>query len=105
MTLREQMERERDAFERRLAYLKEQLIAAAEVEESGANERPRCETPLATGPNGLCGSEEGLRRIIYTPIPYVAPEPKDTIHCPKHFGDAWKSDNAERAEPVKTAKD
>lgn len=64
--------------------------------------RPRCETPVVSGPNGICGSEEGLKKIIYTPSPIH--DLRDTVHCPRHFGDAWKNENAERAEPVRTAK-
>jgi hypothetical protein len=64
------------------------------------DERPHCETPVMSGPEGICGSEQGLKKIIYMPN-----DLRDTVHCPKHFGDAWKNDRAERAEPVKTAKD
>ena len=76
-------------YQRTVDYLKDR-IAAAETEES--DERPHCGEP-----NGAksCGSEDGLKRIIY--MPNTLPE---SIRCREHFPKAWAHHDAVNAEPV-----
>jgi hypothetical protein len=64
------------------------------METEQEDKRPRCDD---------CGSEQGLKKIIYMPNPVN--NGHDSVHCPEHFPKAWGSEHAESAEPIKTGKD